>query len=81
MSTTAEHLNETGKSHSDAEVRIAIQKDLGIWILDTGNDGEDDVLIDELYRGEEGIRDDILYHHDLDEWPEHWTLTLVEVTR
>lgn len=42
--------------------------------LDTGNDGYDEIL--------DGTREecevDVLHHHDLDELPEHWTLTLID---
>ena len=46
-----------------------------IWQLDTGRDGEDDMLIGT----EDEVRYDITYLHELENgWPEHWTLTKVD---
>lgn len=42
--------------------------------LDTGNDGCDEVLFGE---SEEDVTADVLHHHDLDEMPEHWSLSLL----
>ena len=58
------------KSHTEEECIEAFQKGEKVWDLDTGNDGEDDVLIGE---GEQIIAD-ILNYHELTELPPHWEL-------
>lgn len=64
------------KSHAPEAIAQALEAGLAVYVLDTGNDGEDDTLIG----SEEEIRNDILTHHDLDALPAHWTLSRVEVT-
>ncbi|MBT9148140.1 MAG: hypothetical protein DDT32_01910 [Syntrophomonadaceae bacterium] len=64
------------KSHTKAELETyateaAIKGEpLGLWKLDTGNDGDDDVL----FGSYQGVVSEILAYHELDELPSHWTL-------
>jgi len=44
----------------------------GRWSLDTGNDGEDE---NNLVGDEDQVRADVMAHHGLAEWPDHWELT------
>jgi len=49
-----------------------------VFRLDTGNNGEDDVLLGE---NREDVLRDVLSHHEIKELPEHWELSEVrEVT-
>ncbi|KKN09857.1 hypothetical protein LCGC14_1042280 [marine sediment metagenome] len=60
------------KSHTKEEITQALKDGKEVWRLDTGNSGEDDMLIgthDEVVA-------DILHHHELDTLPEGWTLTI-----
>ena len=41
------------------------------WKLDTGNDGEDEILYGETV---EEIIDDILHYQDLARLPDHWSI-------
>jgi len=58
------------KSHTRGEVARAIMQGQEVWALDTGNDGNDDVLIG----SKQETIDCLLAHHELDELPGHWTL-------
>ena len=63
------------KSYSKKEIIEKVLAGEDLWRLDTGNDGEDDVLY-----GEYGaVLDDILYHYDIDELPKHWSLDQVTI--
>lgn len=44
------------------------------WKLDTENDGCDE---DELIGSRDQVMADVMHHHDLKLWPEHWTLISV----
>lgn len=63
----------TLKSHTAEEIMEAIHNGVPVYALDTGNDGADDTLI--------GMHDevvaDLLYYHELDALPHHWSLTRV----
>ena len=63
------------KSHTKKDIIKAQKKGKKIWSLDTGNDGEDDMLIGER---EDVIQDILYYHHDIESMPEHWELDLVD---
>ncbi|GAG45890.1 unnamed protein product, partial [marine sediment metagenome] len=41
------------------------------WNLDTRSDGHDEEYLEGT---EEEVMSDVMHHHDLDEWPAHWTL-------
>ena len=60
------------RSHMKAEVIEALKKGEKVWRLDTGNYGEDDVLIGGTM--EEALAD-VLSHQELAELPEGWELT------
>lgn len=62
------------RSHSASTIRDALADGLPVWRLETGNDGEDDVLIGDY----QDVVADILDHFDLDELPDHWFLERVE---
>jgi len=62
------------RSHTEEEVRDAVAKGTQVWALDTGADGEDDVLIG----SREEVFQDICSLHDSSEFPPHWTLTPFE---
>ena len=64
----------THRSHTKDEITKAIAQNpaLNVYELDTGNDGEDDILIGET---EEGVVADICAHFDMEALPPHWTLT------
>lgn len=47
------------------------------WKLDTGTDGCDE---DELIGSRDEVMADVMHHHDLETWPEHWTLSPKEKT-
>jgi len=49
------------KSHTKKDLIEAQKKGEKLWSLDTGNDGEDDVLIGE----KEDVIQEILYFHDI----------------
>ena len=58
------------RSHTREEIRTAIAKGAEVWVLDTGSDGEDDVLIgsrEAVFRG-------ICSFNDITELPPHWHL-------
>jgi hypothetical protein len=58
------------RSHTEKEIRDAIAKGARVWVLDTGSDGEDDVLIGTR----EDVFQDICSLHDIREFPAHWRL-------
>ena len=62
------------KSHTKEEILSALRDGKEVYVLDTGNDGEDDVLIG-------GFRDvmrDIVEYHEIDILPDHWGLRLLD---
>jgi len=58
------------RSHTKEEIRDAIAKGAQVWVLDTGLDGEDDVLIG----SRTDVFQDICSFHDASELPAHWHL-------
>ena len=75
-SHSLEHLLELWKAGEAAE----------FYELDTGNDGEDDVLYAEVpYTeltpdgGMQEVMNDIHHHFDIDVLPDHWQLTKLSV--
>ena len=60
------------RSHAKEEVIEALKKGEKVWRLDTGNYGEDDVLIGGTM--EEALAD-VLAYHELAELPEDWEIT------
>jgi hypothetical protein len=62
------------RSHSPAQVADAIAEGEQAWMLDTGTDGDDDVLVGSL----EEVTSDLLEHFELDALPEGWELTRIE---
>jgi len=66
------NLQAGGMDHVSTDAILdAIEDQIGErWQLDTGTDGEDDVLLGTR----EDVEADILHHHDLDEMPSNWTL-------
>lgn len=59
------------KSHSNDELVAAFLAGDQIWELDTGNDGEDDVLIG----SKQEVEADLCHHFEFEELPGHWDLT------
>jgi len=62
------------RSHTVEEIRDAVAKGAQVWALDTGPDGEDDVLIG----SREDVFQDICSFHDIIEFPDHWSLVPFE---
>ena len=60
------------RSHAKEEVIEALKQGKKVFALDTGNFGEDDVLIGGTM--EEALAD-VLSHHELAELPEDWEIT------
>ena len=58
------------RSHTEEEIRDAIAKGAQVWVLDTGPDGVDDVLIGRR----ENVFQDICSFHGMTEFPAHWHL-------
>ena len=58
------------RSHTEEEIRNAIAEGAQVWVLETGPDGEDDVLIG----SREDVFQDICSLHDFSEFPPHWSL-------
>lgn len=58
------------RSHTEEDIRNAIAKSAQVWALDTGPDGEDDVLIG----SREDVFQDICSFNDVSELPRHWHL-------
>jgi len=61
------------RSHSKKQILDAQQAGQTVFALDTGDYGEDDVLIGT----EAECRADVMNYHDLDSWPEGWELNEV----
>ncbi len=58
------------KSYTKAELVVALKNGETLWELDTGNDGEDDILV-----GKKGdIELDLCNFHNVEELPDHWEL-------
>ena len=68
------------RSFSVAECQAAQAQGRILYALDTGNDGEDDVLIAQSDETREDIIHDILHHHELTTFPEYWSLDRVDWT-
>lgn len=60
------------RSHAKEEVIEALKQGIKVFALDTGNYGEDDVLIGGTM--EEALAD-VLSHHELAELPEGWEIS------
>ena len=60
----------TCRSHTEKEIRDAIAEGAEVWVLHTGPDGEDDVLIG----SREDVFQDICSFNDTSELPAHWHL-------
>lgn len=45
------------------------------WKLDTGNDGCDEILTGDSYSE---VEKDVLYHHELEILPDHWSITEID---
>ena len=58
------------RSHAKEEVIDALKQGKKAFALDTGNSGEDDVLIGNY----DDVLTDVLSHHELAELPEGWEL-------
>jgi len=58
------------RSHSRAEVAAALAEGKEAWMLDTGSQGDDDVLIGD--KGE--VTRDLLDYFDVPSLPEGWSL-------
>lgn len=58
------------RSHMPRTLYVAALKGKQIWALDTGEQGEDDTLIGT----EAEVINDILHHHDLDHFPDTWSI-------
>lgn len=58
------------RSHAKAEIAAALLNREPVWALDTGNDGEDDILIGDY----DEVVGDILAHFEMEALPDHWTL-------
>ena len=62
------------RSYAETEVREAILKGTEVWALDTGNAGEDDMLI--------GTHEEclaaVLHHHEIESLPDGWSLDRVD---
>jgi hypothetical protein len=66
------------RSHSKEEIKKAISEGKRVFALDTGNAGEDDILIAEPGEGREDVLADVLAHHEMAELPENWTLKEID---
>jgi hypothetical protein len=60
-------------SHTDQEIKKALEQGLPVWKLDTDGHGEDDILIGEYSE----VLADVLYYHDISELPDDWELTQI----
>lgn len=58
------------KSHSKNLIDGALKMGVPVYALNTGTDGEDDVLIGTRLE----IIEDLCIHYELIELPAHWTL-------
>ena len=59
------------RSHAKKEIIEALKQGKKVFALDTGNSGEDDVLIGNY----DDVLTDVLSHHELAELPIGWALT------
>ena len=66
------------RSHAKEEVIEALKQGKKVFALDTGNFGEDDVLIGGTMEEALALAD-VLSHHELAELPEDWEIT--EISR
>jgi hypothetical protein len=66
------------RSHSKKEIKKAISEGKKVFFLDTGNAGEDDILIVEPEESREDVLADVLAHHEMAELPEGWTLKEID---
>ena len=62
------------RSHKPEEVLQALKAGTTVWILDTMNAGEDDVLIG---GSQSEVERDIMNHFELSSWPPDWSLTQI----
>jgi hypothetical protein len=58
------------RSHTKDRIDEALCNGEEVWELDTGNDGEDDVLIG----SRSAVVFDLCSYYEVDELPAHWTL-------
>jgi len=66
------------KSHTKETVMNAQKNGLEIYELDTGADGNDDMLIAEKGETSQDLLIDILNYYEIPELPDHWSLALVD---
>jgi len=66
------------RSHSKEEIKKAISEGKKVFFLDTGNAGEDDILIAEPGEGREDVLADVLAHHEMAELPVGWYLEEID---
>jgi len=66
------------RSFSVAACQAAQAQGKTLYALDTGNAGEDDMLILAPDETLENLVAQILSHHELDQWPPHWSLDRVD---
>ena len=62
------------KSHNIGNIQKALEIGEVVYFLDTGNDGEDDVLIGNL----EEVKGALCNHFKMDALPDHWKFTELE---
>lgn len=67
------------KSHTYSEIFAAHKAGKMIFRFDTGTSGEDDILIMEPGQVLSAIKGDLLVHHDLNEFPEAWSLIEMDI--
>ncbi len=60
----------THRSHTKQEIRDAVARGAQVWVLDTGSDGEDDILIG----NREDVFQDICAFHQISELLPRWNL-------
>ena len=68
----------TLRSHTENEIIDAIQNGKSIYELDTGEDGEDDLLIAAKSATLQDLINEILAYHNLENIPSHWSLTRID---
>jgi hypothetical protein len=66
------------KSHTKEEIKKAISEGKKVFALDTGNAGEDDILIADTNETRQDVLEDVLAHHEVSELPEGWTLEEID---
>jgi len=59
------------KSHTKEEVKEACLKGMKVYELDTGNDGEDDILVG---YNDQDVLIDVFNHFEFEELPDHWAI-------